>query len=164
MSALRAFAVLAGALMLQAGLGRLFGSSLQYVDVLLVPVVIYGVASSQRSAMVMGCVAGLLSDTWFHGGPFGLNAFKRTFLGWTIGVAAVRLDLNQPVGRLVTGILVCLGDALLDFVMRGLLDAHPQFPGLVALAARAVSTGLLAMVVGGMLERGRRAYAARRAV
>jgi cell shape-determining protein MreD len=163
-SALRALLVLAVALMIQAGLGRLFPGIHQYVDVLLAPVVIYGVGSSQRAAMVMGCVAGLLSDTWFHAGPFGLNAFKRSLLGWTLGGANARLDLNTPAGRLVAGVLVSLGDDVLDFMLRGLLDAHPHFPGLIALVTRAVMTGLLVTLVGGMLDRSRRAVETRRVV
>jgi cell shape-determining protein MreD len=163
-SALRAFLVLATALVLEAGLGRLFPGVQRYVDVLLVPVVLYGVASSQRAAMVMGCATGLLSDTWFHGGPFGLSAFKRTLLGWAVGVAATRLDLNQPVGRLVTGAIVSLGDDVLDFVLRGLLDAHPHFPGPLDWLMKAAVTGLLAAAGGGMLERRRRVGQARRVV
>jgi len=155
-SALRALVVLAAALVLQAGLGRLFPGIHRFVDVLLVPVVIYGVASSQRAAMGMGCVAGLLSDTWFHGGPFGLNGFKRTLLGWALGAFATRLDLNQPAGRLVSGALVSLADDLMDFALRGLLDAHPHFPSLPELVVRAVVTGLLVAIGGGILDRGRR--------
>jgi rod shape-determining protein MreD len=155
-SALRALFVLAAALVLQAGLGRLFPGIHRYVDVLLVPVVIYGVGSSQRAAMGMGCVAGLLSDTWFHGGPFGLNGFKRTLLGWAVGAFATRLDLNQPAGRLVCGALVSLADDVMDFALRGLLDAHPHFPSLIELVVRAVVTGLLVAIAGGMLDMGRR--------
>jgi cell shape-determining protein MreD len=163
-SALRALLVLATALVLQAALGRLFPGIQRYVDVLLVPVGMYGVASSQRSAMAMGCAAGLLSDTWFHGGPFGLNAFKRTLLGWAVGVAATRLDLNTPAGRLVTGARVSLGDDVLDLVLRVLLEAHPSFPGAVGLLVKAAVTGLLVAVGGGMLEWSRRAVRARRVV
>jgi len=154
-SALKALLVLAGALVLQAGLGRVVPGIHRYVDLLLVPVAIYGVASSQRAAMGMGCAAGLLSDTWFHGGPFGLNGLKRTLLAWTLGAAATRLDLNQPAGRFVAGILVSLGDDVLDFVVRGLLDEHPQFAGITALVVRALVTGLLVAGAGGMLDRGR---------
>jgi cell shape-determining protein MreD len=152
------------ALVLQAGLGRLFPGIHRYVDVLLVPVAIYGVASSRRAAMGMGCAAGLLSDTWFHGGPFGLHGFKRTLLAWMLGTVATRLDLNQPAGRLVTGALVSLGDDVLDFILRALLDEHPHFPGPTALVVRAVVTGLLVAAGGGMLDRGRRDERARRVI
>jgi cell shape-determining protein MreD len=163
-SALRALLVLAAALVLQAALGQLFPGVHRYVDVLLAPVAIYGVASSQRAAMGMGCAAGLLSDTWFHGGPFGLNGFKRTLLGWAVGVAATRLDLNQRAGRFVSGMLVSVGDHLLDVAVRGLLDAQPHFPTVAELAVRAVVTGLLTIAGGAMLEGRRRAERMRRVV
>ena len=156
MSALRALLILAVALALQAALGRLFPGIHRYVDVLLAPVAIYGAASSQAAAMGMGCASGLLSDTWFHGGPFGLHGFKRTFLGWAAGVVATRVDLSQRAGRFVTGVLVSLGDHLLDFLVRGLLDARPGIPSLAELALRAVTTGLLAAAGGTLLESRRR--------
>jgi cell shape-determining protein MreD len=156
MSALRALVILAAALVLQAALGRLFPGIHRYVDVLLAPVAIYGAASSQRAAMGMGCASGLLSDTWFHGGPFGLHGFKRTLLGWAAGAVATRVDLSQRAGRFVTGVLVSLGDHLLDFFVRGLLDARPGVPTLAELALRAVTTGLLAAAGGALLHAQRR--------
>lgn len=152
MSALRALLVLGVALVLQAGLGRLFPGSHRYVDVLLVPVALYGVSSSQRGAMFMGCAAGLLSDTWFHAGPFGLNGFKRTLLAWMIGAVSGRLDLNQPGGRLAVGGAVALGDDLLDFGLRTLFDADPRLPGLVGLLVKALSTALLVAATGSILD------------
>ncbi len=163
MSAVRAALVLAVALVLQAGLGKLFPHSHRYVDVLLVPVALYGVTSSQRAAMLMGCVAGLLTDTWFQGGPFGLSGFKRTLLGWALGVAATRFDLNQPVGRVTLGALLSIADDALDLVLRGLLDVPPAFPGPVALLVRAGLCGSLVAVGGLILDRGRRRAPARRA-
>ena len=153
MSALRAILVLAVALLLQAGLGRLFPGIHAYVDVLLVPVAIYGVGSSQRAAVGMGCASGLLSDTWFLGGPFGMNGFKRTLLGWTVGALMHRFDLNQPVGRFFAGALVSVGDDVLDLVLRAVLDENPHFPTVLQLVVRAGVTGLLSLGVGGMLER-----------
>jgi len=151
-SALRALLVLGVALVLQAGLGRLFPDSQRYVDVLLVPVALYGVTSSQRGAMFMGCAAGLLSDTWFHAGLFGLNGFKRTLLGWMIGAVSGRLDLNQPGGRLAVGAAVALGDELLDFGLRMLFDADPGAPGPVGLLVKTISTALLVAAAGSILD------------
>jgi len=151
-SALRALLVLGVALVVQAGLGRLFPGSHSYIDVLLVPVALYGISSSQRGAMFMGCAAGLLSDTWFHAGPFGLNGFKRTLLGWMIGAVSGLLDLNQPGGRMAVGAAVALGDDLLDFGLRALFDADPRFPGPLGLVVRALSTALRVAVGGGILD------------
>ena len=152
MSALRALLVVACALVLQAALGRLFPGGHRWVDLLLVAVALYGVASTQRAAMLMGCVTGLLSDTWFHGGPFGLQGFKWTLLGWAVGVISSRVDLNRPVGRLVVGAGISLGDDLLDLVLRGLLDADPFVPRPWAVVVKAASMALLVVALGPMLE------------
>jgi cell shape-determining protein MreD len=156
MSALRALLVLAVALSFQVALGRLVSSGHRYVDVLLVPVVLYGVASSQRSAMLMGCAAGLLSDTWFFGGPFGMTGFKWTALGWALGALAGWIDLNRPSGRVATGVALVAGDALLDVLLRGLIEAGPRAPGAIELPVKALCTGLLAAAAGSILRWGGR--------
>ena len=48
MNFLRAFLVLLAALVVQAGLGHLWPSSHRFIDVLLVPVGLYGVSGTQR--------------------------------------------------------------------------------------------------------------------
>jgi cell shape-determining protein MreD len=155
MSGLRGLLVVFCALVLQAALGRLAPGIHGWVDVMLVPVALYGIASTQRAAMVSGAVTGLLSDSWFYGGPFGLHGFKWTFLGWAVGALATRFDLNQPGGRLVTGAAVSLGDDLLDLAVRGMLDAAPQGLSPAAVLVKAAVTALLVGMVGGMLERER---------
>ena len=155
MNGLRALLVVFCALVLQAALGRLAPGIHSWVDVMLVPVSLYGIASTQRAAMTMGCVTGLLSDSWFYGGPFGLHGFKWTFLGWAIGSLSSRFDLNQPGGRLVIGAAVSLGDDLLDIAVRGLLEADPQVHSPASMLVKAAVTALLVSLVGGMLERER---------
>jgi len=160
--ALRGIAVLGVALVLQASLGRFWPGVHSYVDVLLVPVVLFGVGESQRSSMLVGCASGLLRDTWFQVGAFGVNGFKRTLLGWVLGAVATRFDLNQSGGRLMTGLLVAIGDDLLDVAMRGLLDQHPQLPSLLEIVVKAGVTGLLAVAGGAILDRGKRTRKTRR--
>ncbi len=153
MSLLRGLIVLALALVLQAGLGHLWPASHRFVDVLLVPVGLYGVCGSQRSAMLMGCGAGLLRDTWFQVGAFGINGFKRTLLGWAFGSLSTRVDLNRGGGRLVAGALVSVGDDLLDLILRRLLDQPTQFPHAWELLVKASVTGLLVALAGSILDR-----------
>ena len=110
MKLLRALMGLAVAVSLQAGLGRLWPDAHRYAELLLVPVVAFGIVGSQRSAMLVGCCAGLLQDAWFDIGVFGLNGFKRTLLGWALGGLGSRFDLNRRTGWLAaaicTGLLV----------------------------------------------------------
>lgn len=132
------------ALALQAGLGRLWPSVHRYLDLLMLPVVWYGVGRSQLGAMLVGCSAGLLQDAWFQAGVFGLNGFKKTLLGWSLGAIGARFDLNTQVGRLSSGFCLILVDAILDVGLRRLLDLEPAVPGLLELLIKAVSTGILA--------------------
>ncbi len=164
MSLLRALVVLATALVLQAGLGHLWPASHRFIDVLLVPVGVYGVRGTQRSAMLMGCATGLLRDTWFQAGAFGLNGFKRTLLGWAIGSLATRVDLNRGGGRLAAGVLVSVGDDLLDLILRRLLDQPTQFPHVWELLVKAGVTGLLVALAGSILDRVTTTRPARRIV
>ena len=153
MSLLRALLVLAAALVLQAGLGQLWPASHRFIDVLLVPVGLYGVRGTQRSAMLMGCAAGVLRDTWFQAGVFGINGFKRTLLGWALGSLSTRIDLNQRGGRLAAGVVVSVGDDLLDLILRRLMDQPTQFPHAWELLVKAGVTGLLVALAGSILDR-----------
>lgn len=155
MNALRALLILVAALALQAGMGRLWPPSLNYFDALLAPLVIYGAGANRRSAMWVGCISGLLSDSWFYGGPFGLNGFKRTLLGWVLGGFSQRLDLGHPAGRFLSGAVVALGDEVLDLLLRGFFDAGPRLASPVQMLVKAISTGLLVMAFGVFLDRGR---------
>ncbi len=141
------------ALLAQVALGRIWPESQRYVDALLVPVVWAGLNGSQRSAMFVGCSAGLLKDAWFLVGAFGVNGFKRTLLGWGLGGIAARLDLNHPPGRMVAGVVVSLADSVLDLFLRGLLDQKAAAQGVLEVVIRAVVTGLLVVLTGTIVDR-----------
>ena len=122
MKLLTVIAVLAVGLALQTGLGRVWPDASRYVDVMMVPVVWYGIAGSQRSGMLVGCAAGLLQDAWFQAGAFGINGFKKTLIGWVLGGLGSRFDLNSTPSRFVFGAVATLSDSLLDLGLRQLLD------------------------------------------
>lgn len=163
MNLLVSVVMLVAALVVQAGLGRVWVDAHRVVDIMLLPLVICGVARSQRAAMLVGCVGGLLQDAWFQADVFGLNGFKKTLLGWILGGLGSRLDLNQGAGRLAAGVGVALGDGLLDIALRRLLDQDWAWPGLAQWLVPATMTGLLAVVVGRMMERQGGSRTARRA-
>ena len=143
MRLLRATLVLSTVLALQAVLGRINPESHRYVDLMLLPVVWYGIARSQRSTMLVGCVAGLLQDAWFQIGVFGLNGFKKTLLGWALGGVGSRFNMSSGPGRLAAGAMLALADSALDMVLRTLLDQEAAVPGALQVLIRAVVTGLL---------------------
>jgi rod shape-determining protein MreD len=149
----RGILALAGGLLLEAGLGRWFPASRDYVDVLMVPVAWYGIVRSQRAAMFMGCAAGLLQDGWFQVGVFGSQGFRKTLLGWVLGGLGSRFDLNQGAGRFLSGALLTVADRLLEVALLKLLDQTARPPAPLAMTIRAVVTGLLVVLVFAILDR-----------
>ena len=121
MSLLRALLALAAALGLQVALGRIWPDVNRFVSLLLVLVAVYGVSGSQRSAMFVGCLAGLFHDVWLEAGAFGISGFKWTLLGWVLGSVAARLDLGNGPARFVAG--ACL----VQFTTIGLMFSYGLF-------------------------------------
>ena len=156
--------VLALCLAAQAVVGRFVPEAPRYLDAMLVPVVWYAIAGSQRSGMLVGCAAGLLEDAWFQTGAFGLSGFKKTLVGWALGGLGSRFDLNRQPGRFVFGFAGSLADSLLDLGLRELLDQGPVRPRPLELLLRAVATALLVVLAFAFTRwvagrRGRRAMA-----
>ena len=161
MSFVRGILAVALALAFQAGLARVWPSGHAYVDMLWVPVVWYAFARSQRAGMLVGCVAGLLQDTWFDTGVVGINGFKKTLLGWALGLVGSRFDLNRQPARFLFGASAAVADALLDVPLRRLVDQTGAFPSLPQLAIKAVITGLLVVGAFGSIRRARERGAVR---
>jgi len=160
-SLLRGILALALALGFQAGLGRLWPAAHGYVDMMLVPVAWYAFARSQRAGTLVGCVAGLLQDTWFDAGVVGINGFKKTLIGWALGLVGSRFDLNRQPARFLFGASAAVADALLEVPLRRLVDQEGAFPTLPQLAVNATVTGLLVVGAFGSIRRARERRAMR---
>ena len=144
---------LAVCLGLQAVVGRLAPSAAQYVDFLIVPVAWYAIHRSQRSAMIVGCIAGLLQDAWFHAALFGLSGFCKTFLGWLLGSLATRFDLHNGVSWFAVGSLLSVAHNLLELGLRRLLEQVTVGRGPGEWILEAVSWGLLTALGFVIVER-----------
>jgi len=155
MKALNFLLAIGAAVFLQASLGNLSDTLARYVDLTLLPVVWYGISGTQRSAMLVGCTVGLVHDAWFRVGVFGITGFKRTLLGWALGGLGRRFDLNHFVGRFAIGFAVALADGILDIGLRRLMDLTLG-SGWSEMFVRAGTTGLLAVVGFGLIDRFRR--------
>ena len=153
MKLVTAVVVLAAALALQAGLGAIWPAAYRWVDIMMVPVVCYAVLGSQRSAMLVGCTAGLTQDAWFQTGTLGLGGFKKTAIGWLLGGLGARFDVNGRFGAFVFALLASSCDSLLDFGLRRMLDQPEPFPGIAELSLRALITGLLVLVAFSLIQR-----------
>lgn len=152
MKALNFLLAVGAVVFLQAALGKLSGGFDRYVDLTLLPVVWYGIHGTQRSAMLVGCVVGLIHDVWFRIAVFGLTGFKRTLLGWALGGVGGRFDLNRFAGRFAVSFVLALADGILDAGLRRLLDMA-QGAGWSEMLIRAACTGALAVIVFGLIDR-----------
>lgn len=130
-------------LILDLGLGRFAPGATRFVDPLLLPLAAYALRRSQRSAMVVGCVSGLLQDYWTEPHLFGLNGLVKTILGWALGAFGARFDLNRVGGRFAAGASLHLVGVVLDAGVRHLFgEALVPVPAWV-LIVRTVLGGLL---------------------
>ena len=152
MKALNFLLALATAVFFQATVAKLSGGFDRYVDLTLLPVVWYGIHGTQRSAMLVGFSMGLVHDAWFRIAVFGITGFKRTALGWALGGFGGRFDLNRFAGRFSVGFLFSLAEGILDLGLRRLMDLA-QGPGWSEMFIWAASTGFLAMIVFGLIDR-----------
>ena len=119
------------------------------------PVVWYAVCQSQRSAMFVGCAAGLLQDAWFQAGVFGLHGISKTILGWVLGGFGARFDLNHLGGRLAGGGLFFIADRFVEMGLLLLLGLSVVRPTVSELAIGATVNALLISGVFGLVDRAR---------
>jgi rod shape-determining protein MreD len=72
----------------------------QYIDLPLLVTVYFGLQRAPVLGMVTGMIAGLGGDA--VGGILGVGGFSKTLIGYLVGVASVRLSLENPLARLST--------------------------------------------------------------
>lgn len=155
MSVFGAALAIAVTLMAEALLGRVVPAVHGHLDLMMILVAWYALRGSQRSAMLVGCAAGLLQDVWFGLGVFGMNGFKKTLLGWFLGGLASRLDLNHGPGRIAAGVVLVLGDRLVGSGLYRLLDLETGPVVVWKVALEAAVTGLLVAAAFPLTERAR---------
>ncbi len=153
MRVISAILAVALALALEAGLGRLWPSAGRWIDPMMLPVVWFATAGSQRSGMLVGCAAGLLEGAWFRVGAFGLDGFKKTCVGYVLGGLGSRFDLDQPFGRAAAGVAAVLIDSIVNFGLLGLLDQRPAAPSVFDLLVPAGVTGGSMLLIGSVVDR-----------
>ena len=159
MIVLRAALGIALALIVQLALGRFAPTATRYADVMLLPLAVYALKTSQRSAMVVGCVSGLVQDFWTEPRLFGLNGLVKTVLGWALGGLGARFEINRAPGRFLAGAALHLAETGLAAGVRRLFGETLGPVAPVALLIRAIVGGLLTAAVLAIVDR---AGAARR--
>ena len=129
------------------GLGSIAPWATRYVDLTMLPMVVYALRTSQRSSMIVGCTTGLLQDYWVEPRLFGIDGLVKTILGWALGGLGARFDLNTFWGRFAAGASVHLLDEGLQAGLRRLFGEALAPVALPTLAIRAVTGGLLTAAV-----------------
>ena len=153
MTFLLAVLAVGGSLLLQAAVGAWAPGAQRYVDAMLWPVAYYALARSQRSAMIVGCAAGLVQDAWFEAGSFGVHGFAKTLLGWALGGVGSRFDLNHLPGQFFGGAFLFAGDRLVEMGLMLLLDLEVSPIRPAALVAAAAANGALVTAVFALVQR-----------
>jgi len=142
---------LGASLAVQAGLGSVWPTVHGYLDLMSLPVILASLRS-QRAGMLTGCAAGLMQDAWFQIGSFGLNGFKKTLLGWTLGGVASRFELNHFVGRVAVGFSFSLLDSALGLGLHSMLDRETPGSGVGVTLLRALCLGAATALVFGWMD------------
>lgn len=129
------------------GLGSIAPWATRYVDLTMLPLVVYALRTSQRSSMLVGCTTGLLQDFWVEPRLFGIDGLVKTILGWALGGLGARFDLNTFWGRFAAGASVHILDEGLQAGLRRLFGEALAPVSLATLAIRALTGGLLTAAV-----------------
>lgn len=128
---------LLAALMLQAGVGRLWPGAVYALDAFLLVVVYVGLTRGETWGMLTGMAAGWIQDVQFGGPVVGFAALSKLVVGFGVGFASSRFLLVAALPRL--GLLMCasLLDTLLFERLAGLLGAPVEEVSLATLFGRA---------------------------
>jgi rod shape-determining protein MreD len=140
---------------------RLFPEFPRLFDVFLVVVVLYGLSGDSLTSLLAGLAVGLIEDT-LTGGLYGLYGFADTIVGYGTARLAQRLVIQRATGVFAVAGLASLAQQGIVVGLAWMLFPGPSFPRLLWVGGKAVTCGLLAMLVYAATERFRSAYEVRR--
>ena len=115
-------------------------------DLLLVAVVYFARDGRAVAALAVGSVGGLVADA-LAGGPLGLHGFADTLVAYTTARVAQQLVVERPSGVLLAFTLASALQQALLAVLGVLLLPSVQLPAAPWIVARAVTTGLLGLLL-----------------
>lgn len=93
----------------------------QYIDLPLLVTVYCGLQRAPVLGMVTGMVAGLGGDA-VQGGILGVGGFSKTLIGYLVGVASVRLSLENPLARLAAVAIASAANTVLFVGLHQMLE------------------------------------------
>ena len=98
----------------------------RYIDLPLVVTVYFGLQRAPVLGMVAGMIAGLGGDA-VGGGIVGVGGFSKTLIGYLVGVASVRLSLENPLARLSVVAVASAGNTVLFVGLYQMLEQSLPF-------------------------------------
>ena len=98
----------------------------QYIDLPLLVTVYFGLQRAPVLGMVTGMIAGLGGDA-VGGGILGVGGFSKTLIGYLVGVASVRLSLENPLARLSVVAVASAGNTVLFVGLNQMLEQALPF-------------------------------------
>ena len=111
------------------------------VDLFTVLVMFYAVTRRRIGVMVMGTAAGLAEDLLAHT-FLGMNAFKKTLVGYLMGMLGSLFVLSQPLPRFGVLILATLLEALTEAGLVLVLGQHLVLPTATDLLRLGLGNGI----------------------
>lgn len=141
----RGMAGLLGAAVCQLLLVRYLPAVGRSVDLFTVLVMFYAVTRRRIGVMVMGTAAGLAEDLLMHT-FLGMNAFKKTLVGYLVGMLGSFFVLSQPLPRFGILILATLLEALTEAGLVLVLGQQLALPSATDLLRLGIGNGIAGIV------------------
>jgi rod shape-determining protein MreD len=116
------------------------------VDLYTVLVLSYAVSRRRVAVMFMGTSAGLVEDLLTHT-MLGVNAFKKTLVGYLMGALGTFFMLNQPLPRFGILFLATLLEALTEVGLVLVLGRNPVPPAAGDLIRLGLGNGLAGILL-----------------
>lgn len=138
------------ALILAAGgqvlLSRYFPTAARLVDLYTVLVLYYAVSRRRVAVMFMGTTAGLVEDLLAHT-VLGMNAFKKTLVGYVMGALGSFFMLSQPLPRFGVLFLATILEALIEAGLLLVLGQHMVLPAAGDLIRQGMGNGVAGIMM-----------------
>jgi len=138
------------ALVLAAGgqtlLSRYFPAAGKMVDFYTILVLYYAVSRRKVAVMCMGTTAGLVEDLLTHT-VLGMNAFKKTLVGYVMGTLGSFFMLSQPLPRFGVLFLATVLEALTEAGLVLVLGQHVVLPSAGDLIRLGMGNGLVGIFI-----------------
>ncbi len=139
------------AVLLQTTL-RHFLHGLVFVDLPLIVVTYFALRRDVVMALVVGCVAGLATDS-FSGALLGANGFSKTLIAYLIAALVTRIMLDNPLARIPVIAGAAALDATVLFLLHQIMGQRPMPPFVETMAYKLIGTTVAGTFIFYLLDR-----------